>query len=621
MEKHPVIIDIECFVNFFLVVIYDLKEEKEYLFELSPWKNEMKELKEKCKEISWYIGYNNLGYDCPLVDYALKGATNEQLFLRSTEINNKDKKYYTSLNCVDLMLVNHYNPGPKATSLKKLAFTFRRAEVYDLPIKWDKPLIKSKVNQVRNYCIKDVQDTKELYNRTLEKLKQRKELSSMFQTTLRNLPDPSMCEEVFCAKLHIDKYKLLETYKEYPQIVLKDLIFKYIGSGTITDYAREFFESLILSPGKNGYKFKDDNKKYFKIYEDSNTKIKFALGGVHGVAPKGVYSSDEKYIIKTCDVASEYPNCILNNGLYPVLIGEEFISLYKWIYKQRFSYPKKSVLNEAFKLLLNVVYGKTNNEYSIFRDPKLMYTVTINCQLMMAWLCDKLSIIPDSKLIELNTDGATIIIPREHEALYNLICTTWQEETKFKLEFKNYNKMIIQNVNNYMAQYEDGSFKRVGLFVTYDDIMAKGDYNKDTSNNIVPLALTEYYLNGTDPEEFVRSQTNIHEFLLGAKRTKAQKKGSFEWLKTQEEEGVTTFTKSESRLFRYYASNSGFTLSKLYEDRSITNVHSNTRVTALEKIKENYKMSDFDINYDWYLAEIYNVIKGKSKKKKNDKED
>lgn len=55
--------------------------------------------------------------------------------------------------------------------------------------------------------------------------------------------------------------------------------------------------------------------------------------------------------------------------------------------------------------------------------------------------------IPDSQLIMANTDGSEIKIPRQYEKQYCSICKKWCEITKLELEFVDYQKMIITDVN------------------------------------------------------------------------------------------------------------------------------------------------------------------------------
>jgi hypothetical protein len=130
--------------------------------------------------------------------------------------------------------------------------------------------------------------------------------------------------------------------------------------------------------------------------------------------------------------------------------------------------------------------------------------------------------------------------------------------------------------------------------------------------NIVPLALNEYLVNGTDIEEFIRNHKDIFDFFLseGNKKSPSKEKGEPIFLLT----GVNKFDVNEfkhisSRCLRYYASNEGVTLTKEYENLQKSNVHKDTKVTICEKLKPKYKIENFDINYDWYIAEANKILK------------
>jgi hypothetical protein len=43
----------------------------------------------------------------------------------------------------------------------------------------------------------------------------------------------------------------------------------------------------------------------------------------------------------------------------------------------------------------------------------------------------------------------------------------WQNKTKLKLEKAVYQRMIIRDVNNYIAIYDDGSLKTKGVVTSY----------------------------------------------------------------------------------------------------------------------------------------------------------
>jgi hypothetical protein len=401
----------------------------------------------------------------------------------------------------------------------------------------------------------------------------------------------------------------MREYEEYSEIRVKDLILPYIGEGKFTSLAKEFFNSIVLKPTDKGF-VSDDNILY-KEYTDDIT-IKWAMGGVHGVVKAGLYTNDN-CVIKTCDGASMYPNFIRNNKVYPRSIGPKLLELYNWFIEERFKYPKGSTLNLGFKLFINLLSGKLKQKYSALYEPKGNIQMVINCQLMITWLADMiLEAIPGSRLLMINTDGVEVQIPKDSEDTYNKVCDKWASITKYTLEYNEYKQMYIRDVNNYHAIYTNGKIKRKGCFETYSDIVAVKDYHKNTSMNIVPLALNEYLVNGTDIEEFIRNHKDIFDFFLseGNKKSTSKEKGEPIFLLT----GVNKFDVNEfkhisSRCLRYYASNEGVTLTKEYENLQKSNVHKDTKVTICEKLKPKYKIENFDINYDWYIAEANKILK------------
>lgn len=107
-------------------------------------------------------------------------------------------------------------------------------------------------------------------------------------------------------------------------------------------------------------------------------------------------------------------------------------------------------------------YGKFGDEYSFLYDPKVMLEICLNGQLLIAMLCERLSFIPGVTIIQANTDGVTIRIPKARRGEMQDICKKWEKMTSLELEYASYRKMVISNVNNYMAQTTDGKIKDKG---------------------------------------------------------------------------------------------------------------------------------------------------------------
>ena len=70
----------------------------------------------------------------------------------------------------------------------------------------------------------------------------------------------------------------------------------------------------------------------------------------------------------------------------------------------------------------------------------------------------------EAELIQVNTDGLTVRIPRDQLAELEKTRKHWETATGLQLEEAFYKRMFIRDVNNYIAQYEDGNVKRKGAY-------------------------------------------------------------------------------------------------------------------------------------------------------------
>jgi DNA polymerase elongation subunit (family B) len=181
----------------------------------------------------------------------------------------------------------------------------------------------------------------------------------------------------------------------------------------------------------------------------------FGLGGIHGSMESVVVESDDEYAIIDLDVTSYYPNLAIVNGFHPEHLGKQFCSIYKHLFEQRKQYPKKSAENAMLKLALNGVYGDSNSEHSVFYDPQFTMSITLNGQLLLCLLAEALFEIEGIQLVQVNTDGLTVRIPRSEKPRLDFASFMWQEQTGLQLEEAFYKRMFIRDCNNYIAEYDE----------------------------------------------------------------------------------------------------------------------------------------------------------------------
>jgi len=264
-------------------------------------------------------------------------------------------------------------------------------------------------------------------------------------------------------------------------------------------------------------------------------------------------------------------------------------------------------MNTAIKLALNGTYGKSNDKWSFFYDPKYTMSITINGQLLLAMLIEELAELKDITVLQANTDGVTVKIPKEELSKLQTICSDWEKLTQLELECNYYQKMVIRDVNNFIAQDVDGHIKDKGLAFEID----KAIY-KNHSMRIVRIALANYFINYVPIELTLRDHLLGNDYQIGTKKVKnhgifdfcLSYKGNKDWsLVGKEEDKEYKYQKTN----RYYITNSGVNLFKNHSsDGRVIGLQVGWEATIFNKY---VKQDTYDINYDFYTKECQKIIK------------
>lgn len=402
----------------------------------------------------------------------------------------------------------------------------------------------------------------------------------------------------------IEEHQLGEVAK-YAEMTTKRIKFKGEPSTEERDrFMREhpcgWIEAVELKAKKKGviqYSYWGN----YRIAETLNVvvdgfRFDYGTGGIHGSISQKIARENAYYKIKDADVSSMYPNIAISNRVYPEHLTEKFCDIYEDVYNQRKSFPKGSAENAMLKLALNGVYGDSNNKFSAFYDPQYTMTITINGQLSLTLLAEKLLKIEGLKLIQVNTDGVTVAVPRHLESEYDRICKEWQEQVKLELEFADYSKMIIRDVNNYIALYTNGKVKRKGAY-QYEDL----GWHQNQGGLVIPKAAEAFMLYGTPVEDFVKNHQDKFDFMLRTKVPRSSK------LVLVYSDGTEVL---QQNICRYYPCKSGGKLVKLMP---ALEEGGDTRRLGIDtdwNVQVCNNMLDFkgDIDYDYYIAEANKLV-------------
>jgi hypothetical protein len=231
--------------------------------------------------------------------------------------------------------------------------------------------------------------------------------------------------------------------------------------------------------------------------------------------------------------------------------------------------------------------------------------ITINGQLSLSMLYEMIcEEIPDAIPLMQNTDGLETMIPTHAVGKYMDICSRWEQLTKLSLEHDQYKKMIIRDVNNYIAISKEDKVKCKGAF-EWEDLHKKkvAVFHKNKSFLIIPKAIYAYFVNGTDPEVFLEENKEITDYCAGVKA-----KSGWYFEEQFIEDGQLVVNRLQ-KIVRYYVSNTGSKLVKCHKDGRVIQVEAGQWLqTTINRIDKDKPFENYDINKQYYLDEIYKQI-------------
>ena len=116
--------------------------------------------------------------------------------------NNKEFSDYPqwrmAIGQIDLFKLHHWDNPAKRSSLKWIQYSMDWQNILEMPIEHD-TIIESKdqLDTIIEYCINDVQSTKEIFNRSKSQIKLRKELTDTYKINLYSASEPRISKELF----------------------------------------------------------------------------------------------------------------------------------------------------------------------------------------------------------------------------------------------------------------------------------------------------------------------------------------------------------------------------------------------------------------------------------------
>ena len=339
--------------------------------------------------------------------------------------------------------------------------------------------------------------------------------------------------------------------------------------------------------------------KYSVQYK--GVKTDYGLGGIHGARTSRVYESTDDMVIMTSDVTSFYPNLAIRNKWAPAhLPQKEFCDQYEWFFTERKKIPKSNPMNYVYKIILNSTFGLSNDDKSFFYDPELCARITINGQLTLMMLYEMImEAIPEAIPLLQNTDGVETIIPRSAKEKYFQVCKEWEKITNLNLEHDTYKKIVLADVNNYIAVDNSGKAKCKGRF-EFNNLAL----HKNKSKLIIPKAIYSYFVDNILPQDTIKENKNILDYCIGGKS-----KGNWQQVarSIKDNEG---HEENLQKINRYYISKSGVKIIKVnqVDKREIQLEAGKWIQTIFNKMKMEPKWDSYNIDKGYYSQAIENEI-------------
>jgi hypothetical protein len=473
--------DWETYPNCALLVMKIIGTDLTFSFEISGFRDDRDAL---YSLLCWmrdnhaiFCGFNIVGFDGPLIHLFMKmngKATAETIYAKAMSIikAQDDDKFanmvYPSdrdFQWCDLYRICHFDNRARSTSLKALEFNMRMSNISDLPFPVGTYLNAEQIKVLKKYCHHDVKATELFHEKCQEQIAFREDLTAKHGRDFMNHSDVKIGKEIFQMELEkagVDCYEYgpfgrQPRQTKRPTIALRDCIPSWIKfNHPEFNRVKDWLSQQVITETKGVFNDLTAHVGGLDFY--------FGTGGLHASVENEYLVADDEHMILDVDVTSLYPSLAITQKLYPAHLGIKFVEVYERLKEQRVSYKKGTAENAMLKLALNGVYGASGDKFSIFFDPLFTMSITLSGQMMIAMLAERLAAIDGVRLIQVNTDGITMRLPRAAKPHVDFATFMWEDETKLQLESVEYSKMVIRDVNNYIAVSTKGSVKRKGAY-------------------------------------------------------------------------------------------------------------------------------------------------------------
>ena len=513
-QKSTVTLDVECYIDYFLIKFKSVDTGKVREYELFPGSEPLNYGQIRhILESYLIVTFNGMSYDLPMTLLALTGVDCEALKQASDQIivgGMKSWEFYRAYNLSEPTYCDHIDLIEVAFgdgSLKLYGGRLHSRKLQDLPLPPDARISAQQRPVLSAYCGNDHDTTTDLFHHLKGPLDLRAQMSEMYGVDLRSKSDAQIAEAVIRKEIE-DRLGRRVSKPSIPpgtRFRYKAPAFIKFQTEQLQLRLAEIQDSAFII-GENGSPIEP------KALDGMAVKIasglyRMGIGGLHSSETNTAHHAGHGTVLMDADVTSYYPSIILGCELFPEHLTREFLTVYRSIFERRVADKKAGdkVVNEVLKIVLNGSFGKFGSRYSVLYSPNLMLQVTITGQLALLMLIEALHL-DGIGCVSANTDG---IVLKFHESRMGDVrahITEWSERTGFGMEETFYKALFSRDVNNYIAVKDKG-------------VKGKGDYaepsiSKNPDKAIVNEAVKQFLEKGTPIEDTICGCQDIRKFVV-----------------------------------------------------------------------------------------------------------
>lgn len=229
----------------------------------------------------------------------------------------------------------------------------------------------------------------------------------------------------------------------------------------------------------------------------------FAWGGLHGAIPKLNYTCQPDEVLIMADVNQLYPSLMVEYDLLSRAVHEpkRFTNVLDTSLRLKAEGKKKE--REPYKLICNITYGAMGDKYNPMYDPLHRNLVCVFGQLLILMLIEMIE--PVCKLIQSNTDGILVLVKRRDVDRFKDIVSEWEDRTRLKMAYDEFERIYQGDVNNYVAVDYKGGYKSKGSYVKELNPL-------DNDLPIVNRAITDYLVKSIHPRDTIMASDRLIDF-------------------------------------------------------------------------------------------------------------